>query len=55
MCLLKCLARSGFDLRLQHRVSVDFASPMGKILPLARQEENCNAGATPGNLEQVAK
>ena len=38
------------------RVAVDFASPMGKILPLARGEgENCNAGATPGILEQVAK
>jgi len=38
------------------RVAVDFTAPMGKILPLARAEgENCNAAATLGNLEQVAK
>jgi integrase len=38
------------------RVAVDFSSPVGKILPLTRAEgENCNAGATLGILEQVAK
>ncbi len=32
------------------RVAVDFTATMGKILPLARQEENCNGCCNAGQF-----